>query len=68
MLAEAVAEQIQQILVMEVLEVLAVAAREVKGRRRQQMELQILEEVVAEVLTLVEPHPTRHSVERVVQV
>lgn len=54
--------------IMDPLEVLVVVELEVKDRLRQQMELQILVAVVAEVLTLVEPHPTRHSVERVVQV
>jgi len=53
---------------MDYLEVLVVVEQEAKDQLQQQMELQILEVVVVEVLTLVEPHPTRHSVERVVQV
>jgi hypothetical protein len=52
----------------EVLEVLVVVELGAKDQLRQQMELQILEVVVVAVLTLVEPHPTRHWVERVVQV
>jgi hypothetical protein len=54
--------------IMDYLEVLAVVELEVRGRQMLHLELQILEVVVVEVLTLVEPHPTRHSVERVVQV
>jgi hypothetical protein len=53
---------------MEVQEVTAAAEQEVRGGQRQQMELQILEVVVEEAPISVQLHPTRHSVERAVQV
>jgi hypothetical protein len=53
---------------MDPLEVLVVVELEAKDQLGQQMELQILVVVVVEVHTLVESHPIRHWVERVVQV